>query len=80
MRKKFTESNMVTPQPQNNINEDEWDIEASFATTKLVDSLSSMQEKNITLTVVILESINYKNDWIIDLGCSNHMIGDKEKL
>ena len=24
--------------------------------------------------------INYKDDWIIDSGCSNHMIGDKEKF
>lgn len=24
--------------------------------------------------------INYKNDWIIDSGCSNHMTSDDKKL
>lgn len=26
------------------------------------------------------ETINFNNNWIIDFECSNHMIGDKEKL
>ncbi|CAL2236840.1 unnamed protein product [Prunus armeniaca] len=50
--------------------EDDWDSEASLA----------IEEEEIALTVMVLERINYKNDWIVDSGYSNHMTGDKEKL
>ncbi|KAE8662552.1 hypothetical protein F3Y22_tig00113302pilonHSYRG00055 [Hibiscus syriacus] len=33
-----------------------------------------------TLTVTTPERIDYKNDWIVDSSCSNHMTGDKQKL
>uniref|UniRef100_A0A2N9H8C5 GAG-pre-integrase domain-containing protein n=1 Tax=Fagus sylvatica TaxID=28930 RepID=A0A2N9H8C5_FAGSY len=52
--------------------EDGWD--ASF------EALFAMEEKELALTVTTPEQIDYKNDWIIDSGCSNHMTGDKHKL
>ena len=24
--------------------------------------------------------VDYKNDWIVDSGCSNHMVGDEDKF
>uniref|UniRef100_A0A2N9HY47 Integrase catalytic domain-containing protein n=1 Tax=Fagus sylvatica TaxID=28930 RepID=A0A2N9HY47_FAGSY len=47
-----------------------WDAEALFA----------MEEEELALTVTTPEQIDYKNDWIVDSGCSNHMTGDKHKL
>ncbi|OMO68008.1 Zinc finger, CCHC-type [Corchorus capsularis] len=35
-------------------------------------------EEEAALSMV--SKINYNDDWIVDLGCSNHMTGDKEKL
>ncbi|KAG6470975.1 hypothetical protein ZIOFF_072064 [Zingiber officinale] len=49
--------------------EDDWDAEALMAT----------EEKDLALTTTP-EQIDYKNDWIVDSGCSNHMTGDKKKL
>ncbi|XP_062079284.1 uncharacterized protein LOC133783653 [Humulus lupulus] len=49
---------------------DEWDAEASFA----------VEEGELALAVTVPRPIDYNNDWIIDSGRSNHMIGDKEKL
>lgn len=49
---------------------DEWDDEALYAA----------EEEELALTATTLEHIDYENDWIIDLRCSNHMTGDKEKL
>ncbi|KAE8679378.1 hypothetical protein F3Y22_tig00111402pilonHSYRG01323 [Hibiscus syriacus] len=36
--------------------------------------------EKLALTVTTPERIDYKNDWIVDSGCSNHMTGDKQKL
>uniref|UniRef100_A0A2N9EWY2 Uncharacterized protein n=1 Tax=Fagus sylvatica TaxID=28930 RepID=A0A2N9EWY2_FAGSY len=52
------------------IGEDGWDAEALFA----------MEEEELALTITTPEQIDYKNDWIVDSGCSNHMTGDKHKL
>ncbi|KAE8707248.1 tir-nbs resistance protein [Hibiscus syriacus] len=50
--------------------EDGWYVEGLFTT----------EEEKLALTVTTPERIDYKNDWIVDLGCSNHMAGDKHKL
>uniref|UniRef100_A0A2N9EBN9 Retrovirus-related Pol polyprotein from transposon TNT 1-94-like beta-barrel domain-containing protein n=1 Tax=Fagus sylvatica TaxID=28930 RepID=A0A2N9EBN9_FAGSY len=42
--------------------------------------LFAMEEEELALTVTTPEQIDYKNDWIVDSGCSNHMTGDKHKL
>ena len=64
-KKKLVESNAATSKI-----EEEWDVEAFFAT----------EEEELALTVTISDQIDYEKDWIVDSGCSNHMPGDKEKL
>ncbi|KAE8684131.1 PLAC8 family protein [Hibiscus syriacus] len=68
-KKKPVESNTATSCSKEN-SEDGWDAEALFAT----------EEEELALTVTTVERIDYKNYWIIDSGCSNHMTGDKQKL
>ncbi|KAE8660144.1 hypothetical protein F3Y22_tig00116958pilonHSYRG00159 [Hibiscus syriacus] len=63
--KKTVESNIATSCSKEN-SEDGWDAEVLFAT----------EEEELTLTVTTPERIDYKNDWIVDSGCSNHMTGD----
>ena len=65
-KKKHVESNAATSSSKEN-SEDGWDAEALFAT----------KEEELALTVTTQERIDYKNDWIVDSGCSNHMTGDK---
>lgn len=50
--------------------------------TKEVAVSSVMIEKSEKALVTVSNrgAINYKDDWIVDSGCSNHMTGDKEKL
>ena len=47
---------------------------------KNVEELVESPKANATLTITYQSTNDYCKDWIIDLGCSNHMIGDKEKL
>ncbi|KAE8723067.1 PLAC8 family protein [Hibiscus syriacus] len=47
---------------------------------KPVETLFATEEEELALTVTTPERIDYKNDWIVDSGCSNHMTGDKQKL
>ncbi|KAE8724129.1 hypothetical protein F3Y22_tig00010869pilonHSYRG00008 [Hibiscus syriacus] len=68
-KKKPVESNTATSCSKEN-SEDGWDAEALFAT----------EEEELALTVTTPERIDYKNDWIVDSGCSNYMTGDKQKL
>ncbi|KAE8655260.1 tir-nbs resistance protein [Hibiscus syriacus] len=67
--KKSVESNTATSSSKENT-EDGWDAEALF----------SMEEEELALTVITPERIDYKNDWIVDSCCSNHMTADKQKL
>ncbi|KAG6471189.1 hypothetical protein ZIOFF_072290 [Zingiber officinale] len=67
-KKRFVQSNTATSNSKEN-SEDDWDAEALMAT----------KEKDLALTTMP-EQIDYKNDWIVDSGCSNHITGDKEKL
>ncbi|KAL0452913.1 UNVERIFIED_CONTAM: Retrovirus-related Pol polyprotein from transposon RE2 [Sesamum latifolium] len=64
-RKMSWKSNIVTSKI-----EDEWDFEASFAA----------DEDELAFAATISNQINYESDWIVDLECSNHKSGDKEKL
>ncbi|XP_057463842.1 uncharacterized protein LOC130753687 [Actinidia eriantha] len=50
--------------------------------TEEVAVSSVIIEKSEKALVVVSNwgAINYKDDWIVDSGCSSHMIGDKEKL
>ncbi|KAE8732211.1 tir-nbs resistance protein [Hibiscus syriacus] len=68
-KKKHVESNIATSSSKEN-SENGWDTEALFAT----------EEEELALKVTTLEQIDYKNDWIVDSGYSNHMTGDKQKL
>ncbi|KAF2283856.1 hypothetical protein GH714_016558 [Hevea brasiliensis] len=47
--------------------EEEWDAEALFAA----------EEDEIALTATTYDLIDYEKDWIVDSGCSNHMIDVK---
>ncbi|KAG6485792.1 hypothetical protein ZIOFF_054357 [Zingiber officinale] len=67
-KKMFVQSNTATSNSKEN-SEDNWDAEALMAT----------EEKDLAL-ITTPEQIDYKNDWIVDSGCSNHMTSDKEKL
>uniref|UniRef100_A0A2N9J033 Uncharacterized protein n=1 Tax=Fagus sylvatica TaxID=28930 RepID=A0A2N9J033_FAGSY len=60
---------------------EEWDAEASFfmiepieeeemAETSIVE-----EDKEMTLAVANPEQVNYREDWIVDSGCSNDMTG-----
>ncbi|KAE8706377.1 hypothetical protein F3Y22_tig00110393pilonHSYRG00025 [Hibiscus syriacus] len=66
----YTSKSRGTFQRSKENSEDGWDAEALFAT----------DEEELSLTVTTPEWIDYKNDWIVDSGCSNHMTGDKQKL
>lgn len=67
-KKKPVESNVATSNTKDT-SEVDWDVEAFFTV-----------EEETAFTVITSKHINYENDWVIDSGCSNHMIGDKEKL
>ena len=57
--------------------EETWDAEAAVAIA------SSQVEENEEVALAVVpkeEKINYRSDWIIDSGCSNHMTGDVQKL
>ncbi|KAH7843449.1 hypothetical protein Vadar_016775 [Vaccinium darrowii] len=56
--------------------------EQSNTVTKEVGVSSTVTEKSETALAAVPNrgAINYNDDWIVDSGCSNHMIGDKKKL
>ena len=37
-------------------------------------------DEEMALAVANLEQVNYREDWIVDSGCSNYMTGNNEKL
>ena len=59
--------------------EEDWDAEAACAVATIEEE---KEEKDEVALMAASKSrrINYESDWIIDSGCSNHMIGDIEKL
>ena len=63
-KKKSIESNVAS---SNMEMEEEWDIEVLYV----------IEEDELALMAMMRDHINYENDWIIDSGCSNHMIDDQ---
>ena len=61
--KKRFESNVTS---SNMEMEEEWDGEVLYA----------IEEDELALMAMMRELIDYENDWIVDLGCSNHMTDD----
>jgi hypothetical protein len=85
-KRKTAQGNTTAFTNQEGDSEEEWDAEASFsmiepikeeemATASIVE-----EDKEMALAVANPEQVNYREDWIVDSGCSNHMTGDKEKL
>ena len=66
-KKKSVENNVAS---SNMEMEEEWDIEVLYV----------IEEDELALMVTMGDHINDENDWIVDLGCSNHMTGDQSKL
>ena len=62
LKNEVTKSNVATFKQG-----DEWDAHAFFTTIEEAAFIATTSEH-----------IDYEKDWIIDLGCSNHMIGNKE--
>ena len=66
--------------------EEEWDVEMSYSMIEPTEeeemtAASIVEEdKEMALAVANPKQVNYREDWIVDSGCSNHMTGDKEKL
>ncbi|KAM1296017.1 hypothetical protein TB1_015133 [Malus domestica] len=77
--KRPAKSNVVNSEKKS---EDDWDVVASLALDEEWDTEASiaMEKQESALTAASSESIDYHNDWIVDSGCSNHMIGDEKKL
>ena len=77
---------MVAFTNQEGDSEEEWDAEASFSMIKPIEeeemaTTSIVEEdKKMALAVANPKQVNYRKNWIVDSGCSNHITGDKEKL
>jgi len=61
------------------ITEEEWDVEADFSQEIEEDELEKDMEAPAFAAATDL-TVNYKEDWIIDSGCSNHMTRNHKKL
>lgn len=87
-RYRRAEGNVATSSQSQVESEDEWGFQASCAFVEPVTNKSGEATSSVTLhskeeqalVTVSDKSINYNDDWIVDSGCSNHMIGDKGKL
>ncbi|KAF7815252.1 Retrovirus-related Pol polyprotein from transposon TNT 1-94 [Senna tora] len=75
-RPKRTEGNAVTYAQQNS-EEEEWDFRPSKGLEEIAASCIEEKEDEVALVNMNNNSVNYKEDWIIDSGCSNHMTGDR---
>lgn len=40
----------------------------------------SNKKQDTAFASVSEKSVDYEHDWIVDLGCSNHMNGDEKKF
>lgn len=63
-----------------NDRERECDFQASYATDDLKEIIASCiaELDNEAITLITVRDNN--DDWIVDSSCSNHMVGDKDKL
>ena len=76
------EGNMATTTQEKKeayISEEEWDVETGFSQEIEADKLEEDMEA-ATFAAITDPVVNYKEDWIIDSGCSNHMTNDDKKL
>jgi len=76
------EGNMATTTQEKEeayISEEEWDVEAGFSQEIEEDKLEEDMEA-AAFAAIADPVVNYKEDWIIDSGCSNHMTNDDKKL
>ncbi|KAF7817945.1 Retrovirus-related Pol polyprotein from transposon TNT 1-94 [Senna tora] len=78
-RPKRTEGNAVTYAQQNS-KEEELNFRPSKGSEEIAASCIEEKEDEMALVSMNNNSVNYKEDWIIDSGCSNHMTGDRGKL
>jgi hypothetical protein len=85
-KRRTAQGNTVTSTYQEGDSEEEWDVEASFSMIELIEeeemAATSIVEEDeeMALAVANPKQVNYREDWIVDSGCSNHMTSDKEKL
>jgi hypothetical protein len=85
-KRKIAQGNPTAFTNQEGDSEEEWDVEASFFMTEPIEeeemAAASIVEEDeeIALAVNNPEQVNYREDRIVDSGCSNHMTGNKEKL
>ncbi|KAL3516967.1 hypothetical protein ACH5RR_023869 [Cinchona calisaya] len=77
---KSAKSNAATSFYRVNEPDEDWDVQVSFAVEECAFCCTTDQKDGLALTTINTNPINYNVDWIIDSGCSNHMIGDKRKL
>ncbi|GAA0186114.1 hypothetical protein LIER_33402 [Lithospermum erythrorhizon] len=64
------------------LEEEDWDFETSLFVEEVdvVDVQGKILEEEYTLSTISVYSLDFKNDWIIDSGHSNHMTGDGVKV
>ena len=85
-KRRTTQGNTATSTYQEGDSEEEWDLEASFSMIEPIEEKKMAtasiveEDEEMALAVANPEQVNYREDWIVDSGCSNHMTGDKEKL
>lgn len=51
-----------------------------FLTDVVTSGDVGTKKEELALAMSTLSKIDYTKSWIVDLGCSNNMTGDKEKL
>ncbi|GJN07117.1 hypothetical protein PR202_ga24915 [Eleusine coracana subsp. coracana] len=61
------------------VSEEEWDTEAGFSLEVDEEELEEDMEAP-SFAATTTPALNYKEDWIVDSGCSNHMTNDYKKL
>uniref|UniRef100_A0A2N9F8R9 CCHC-type domain-containing protein n=1 Tax=Fagus sylvatica TaxID=28930 RepID=A0A2N9F8R9_FAGSY len=80
-KRRTAQGNTAAFTNQEGESEEEWDAEASFSMIEPIEeeemaATSIVEEdKEMALAMANLEQVNYKEDWIVDSGCSNHMTG-----
>uniref|UniRef100_A0A2N9EMD7 Retrovirus-related Pol polyprotein from transposon TNT 1-94-like beta-barrel domain-containing protein n=1 Tax=Fagus sylvatica TaxID=28930 RepID=A0A2N9EMD7_FAGSY len=85
-KRRTAQGNTTAFTNQEGDSEEEWDAEASFSIIEPIEeeemAATSIvkEDEEMALAVTNPEQVNYREDWIVDSRCSNHMTGDKEKL
>lgn len=79
---KKIEGNVATSSKNEDAGEEDWNFDTSFFVEEkdIADARGKGPTEEHALNAVCEQSVDYKNDWIVDSGCSNHMTGDESKL